>query len=172
MYLPKENYGAFPRFDHRYSLWQRPRMGELPDMSSPITWWYPGYLPWIGVIYGWYSFRLSMEIPSHISPWKLPKWIYGPGIPHSLGMRYSFLSRKSWPSPISGPATNPQKSIWWFPKMEVPLNGWFIRDNSIKMDDLGVPLFQEIPIFWPWNSWWNISHNIDLYPTTQVSTHV
>ena len=27
--------------------------------------------------------------------------------------------------------------------MGVPQNGWFIRETSIKMDDLGAPLFQE-----------------------------
>ena len=41
-----------------------------------------------------------------------------------------------------------QSHIWVFPKIEVPQNGWIIMENTIKIDDLGVPLFLETPICW------------------------
>ena len=38
--------------------------------------------------------------------------------------------------------------IWVFPKIVVLQNGWFIRENPIKMDDLGcfTPIFGSTPI--------------------------
>ena len=36
-----------------------------------------------------------------------------------------------------------QARLWGFLKMGVPQNGWFTLEHAIKMDDLGVPPFQE-----------------------------
>ena len=50
-------------------------------------------------------------------------------------------------------------NIWVFPKIGVLQNGWFIRENLIKMDDLEVPLFSETstPLYSP-------TFIVDVYP--------
>ena len=34
-----------------------------------------------------------------------------------------------------------------FQELGVPQKGWFMMENTIKIDDLGVPLFLETPIY-------------------------
>ena len=72
---------------------------------------------------------------------------------HILGQRINDIN--PW---IHDPQIPGQKSnIWGFPKIGVPQNGWFILENLIKRDDLGVPYFRKHPFHQP-------SKNFPTYP--------
>jgi len=45
------------------------------------------------------------------------------------------------------PITGLKIYIRVFPKIKVPQNGWSMMEIPIRMDDLGVPLFLETPIY-------------------------
>ena len=52
----------------------------------------------------------------------------GPSLFHTLQARFNMMY------------------IWWFPRMGVPPNGWFIMENPSNMDHLAVyPYFKKLP---------------------------
>ncbi len=48
---------------------------------------------------------------------------------------------------LRAPGLKHIEAIWVFPKIGVPQNGWFIWKTLILLDDLGVPLFLETPMY-------------------------
>ena len=69
------------------------------------------------------------------------------GMPHHRTTHRPARTIQSGPCQLMCTPIGPQvheginKTKWMFPKIGVPQNGWFMKENPIKMDDLGVPLF-------------------------------
>ena len=85
----------------------------------------------------WHCWHPSGAVPASFSRSLSPRlwggeswWVPGTEAPGAQAvLRLCLIWGKSW------------LTIWRFPEMGVPAYGWFIRENPIKMDDLGVLLF-------------------------------
>ena len=114
---------------------------------------------WLDIQIGGFNFRYFRGlfgifwVDSSLFP--LKRWTIRKPPPNFFPRSHSLIEiaakvqdfQSQWPQHLNKWKNRLNTLIWMFPKIRVPQNGWFLMENLIEMDDLGVRLFSETPIY-------------------------